>query len=315
VSLGTMAAGLAHELNNPAAAARRAAADLDAATARQARASVRLAGLGLPGTAVAALERLAARGPAAGAADGDALARADRADELVSWLERHDVEAAAELGTGLAEAGVTLEEVAELLDAVPAPARSAVTAWLAWTRTAAGLAAEVGEATGRLSELVGAMRNYSRLDEAPEQEVDVRQGLEDTLRVLSPRLQGGITVERHDADALPTVAGWPGELNQVWTHLIDNAVDAMGGRGVLQVATARRGDRVVVSVTDDGPGIPDDVRERIFDPFFTTKPVGQGVGLGLDIVRRIVQGRHRGEVRVSSRPGRTRFDVLLPTDR
>jgi len=315
VSIGTMAAGLAHELNNPAAAARRAAADLHAAVRRQAGASVALAALDLPEAARAALERLAGGEGAPPAAGEDALARADRADELVGWLERRGIGDADELGAALADAGIGEDELADVLDASPPAARPAVAAWLAWTRTSAGLASEVGEATARLSDLIAAMRNYSRLDEAPEQDVDLRQGLEDTLIVMRPKLGPGIVVERDYDPALPAVAGSPGQLNQVWTNLIDNAVDAMAGQGVLRIATARRGDRAVVSITDDGAGIPVDVRERIFDPFFTTKAVGQGVGLGLDIVRRIVQGGHRGEVRVRSRPGETTFEVMLPVRR
>jgi len=314
VSLGTMAAGLAHELNNPAAAAGRAAVGLAEATQRQAAASIALAALGLPGEALEALERVLLPRAGPGVPDEDALARADRADALLGWLERHGIEEADEIAAGLADAGTEPGELAALLDATPDRARSAVAAWLAWTRTSAQLASEVGEATGRVSELVVAMRNYSRLDGAAEGDVDLHQGLEDTLRVLAPRLRPRIVVERDYDDALPAVSGSPADLNQVWTHLIDNAADAMGGRGVLRVATARRGDRAVVSVTDDGPGIPDAIREQIFDPFFTTKPVGRGVGLGLDIVRRIVAGRHHGEIRVESRPGRTRFEVLLPLD-
>jgi signal transduction histidine kinase len=226
-------------------------------------------------------------------------------------MERRGIDGADELSAALTDAGLGLEELG-VLDTVEEEDRPAVAVWVAWTAACAGLAAQVGEATGRLGELVAAMRTYSRLDEAAEQDVDLRRGLEDTLRILAPRLRAGITVQREYADGLPAVIGSPGALNQVWTHLIENAADAMEGRGVLRVATARQGDRAVVSITDDGPGIPADVRERIFEPFFTTKPVGQGVGLGLDIVSRIVQGSHHGEVRVRSRPGLTRFDVLLP---
>lgn len=157
-----------------------------------------------------------------------------------------------------------------------------------------------------------AIRDYSRRDEAPEQDVDLAQGLEATLKILAPKLQDGIVVERDYDPDLPRVPGWPGELNQVWTNLIDNAADAMGGRGRLRIETARRDDRAVVAISDDGPGIPDDAQERIFDAFFTTKPPGEGVGLGLDIARRIVSGRHHGEIRLRSRPGETRFEVLLP---
>jgi signal transduction histidine kinase len=224
VSLGTMAAGLAHELNNPAAAARSAASDLQAATRRQAQASIGLTGLDLPASARAALERLVARDAVPLPAGEGALARADRADELVSWLEREDVDDAEELGTALADAGVTQDELAAVLDAAPPAARAAIAAWLAWTRTSTALAADVGEATGRLSELIAAMRNYSRLDQAPEQDVDLRQGLEDTLTVMRPKLRRGIVVERDYDDAVPAVIGSAGQLDQVWTNLIDNAI-------------------------------------------------------------------------------------------
>ena len=313
VALGTMAAGLAHELNNPASAARRAASDLEEALSSQARASLELAAKEVPQAGRAALEEaLRGHGGREAGAPQDALARADRAEELVRLLEQEDVEDAVALADALVDAGVDVEELRTLLGALAPGARPAAAAWLAWTRASAELAAEVGEATGRLSDLIAAMRTYSRLDEAPEQDVDLRRGLEDTLRMLGPKLAGAVTVERDYDEALPTVPGWPGELNQVWTNLIDNAVDAMGGAGVLRIATARRDDRALVTVTDDGPGIPPAIVARIFDPFFTTKPVGQGVGLGLDIARRIVQGRHRGEIRVRSQPRETRFEVFLP---
>jgi hypothetical protein len=253
---------------------------------------VRLAGLDLPAATRAGLAQLTERGLAGDRPELDALARADRADELTAWLERRGIDDADELGTALTDAGIGLEELG-VLDTVRDEDRAAVAAWVAWTTECAGLAAQVGEATGRLGELVAAMRTYSRLDEAAEQDVDLQRGLEDTLRILAPRLRAGITVRREYADGLPTVVGSPGALNQVWTHLIENAADAMAGRGVLQVATARQGDRAVVSITDDGPGIPADIRERIFEPFFTTKPVGQGGGARLDIVSRIVRAPPR----------------------
>ena len=173
------------------------------------------------------------------------------------------------------------------------------------------LAREVGQSTGRISELVRAMKEYSHMDKSAMREVDVREGLESTLTILAHKLKKGVTVEREYAEGLPRICAYGGELNQVWTNLIDNAVDAMERRGKLKVKTSWDEDYVLVEINDDGPGIPREVKNRIFEPFFTTKGVGEGTGLGLDIVRRIV-ARHGGEIRVDSRPGETTFEIRLP---
>jgi len=316
VSLGTMSAGLAHELNNPAAAARRASAELATTLEDQARAALALAASAptaesLAGLA-AVLDDARVRAGALPAGE-DTLERADREDELVEWLEALEPGGqASEHADALADGGFGREDLEPALAGLDPAQAATVVGFLATLVGAGRLASEVLEATSRMSDLVISMRNYSRLDEAPEQEVDLRRGLEDTLKVLGPKLTAGVAIERDYDETLPPVPGWPGELNQVWTNLVDNAVDAVEGHGRLRIATTRRGDRAIVTVADDGPGIPDDVRERIFDPFFTTKPVGLGVGLGLDIARRIVAGRHRGELRVTSTPGDTRFEVSLP---
>jgi signal transduction histidine kinase len=179
--------------------------------------------------------------------------------------------------------------------------------------TLATLADEVRQSAGRISQLVRAMKEYSHMDKTAMREVDMREGLESTLTILAHKLKKGVTVEREYAEGLPRICANGAELNQVWTNIVDNAVDAMDGHGKLKVKTARNGEHVLVEITDDGPGIPRELKNRIFEPFFTTKGVGEGTGLGLDIVRRIVAG-HGGEIRVDSIPGKTSFKVRLPID-
>ena len=173
------------------------------------------------------------------------------------------------------------------------------------------LLAEIGTGVGRISQIVKALKTYSYLDQAPVQAVDVREGLEDTLLILRSKLEG-ISVRREYAPDLPRIQGYGSELNQVWTNLIDNAAYAVDGKGEIVLRTRREGDSVIVEVQDNGPGIPAEIKDRIFDPFFTTKPVGQGTGLGLDISYNIVVNKHRGDIQVSSEPGRTVFEVRLP---
>jgi len=314
VSLGTMAAGLAHELNNPAAAAGRAAQGLGEALAELARGSLALSGVALTDAQRRALSAVAATSAEAAGAqwDFDALSHADREEELAAWLDAHRIPRAFELAAGLADGGIDRARLEPLLSDLDPAIATDVVSWLAAASLATGLAAEVSEAARRISELVGAIRSYSRLDQAPEQYVDVHEGIEATLKVMTPKLKAGIEVVRDYDRSLPRIPAHPGELNQVWTNLIDNAVDAMEGRGRLRVATGGLGDRVVVRIEDEGPGVPAELRNRVFDPFFTTKPVGSGTGLGLDIVRRIVSGRHRGEIRLHSDERGARFEVLLP---
>ena len=223
--------------------------------------------------------------------------------------------ALAEKPPTLASAGVDVawcEQVAQLLDA------DSLAAGLEWAVSALStttLVSEVKEATGRVSDLVGTVKSYSQLDRASLQDIDVTEGIDSTLVVLGEKLHDGITVVRDYADDMPRIEAIPGELNQVWTNLIDNAIDAMDGKGTLRVTARPDDDHVIVEVADTGPGMTPEVQDRAFEPFFTTKEVGKGTGLGLDISRRIVVDRHHGEILIASQPGQTVRTVRLPTRR
>ena len=246
----------------------------------------------------------------------DTLERSDREDDLADWLENHGLEDSYKLAPTLVSAGLDtgrLNSLAEGPEGLSGEALVGALEWLGATLTLATLASEVGQSTGRISELVRAMKEYSHMDKTAMREVDVREGLESTLTILAHKLKKGIEVEREYAEGLPRICAHGGELNQVWTNIVDNAVDAMGGHGKLKVKVSGDEEYVLVEIADDGPGIPREVKNRIFEPFFTTKGVGEGTGLGLDIVRRIVAG-HGGEIRVDSGPGQTSFKVRLPVD-
>jgi signal transduction histidine kinase len=310
VTLGTLAAGLAHELNNPATAATRAVDALEDASAALVESLGRLARDEVPPGRLAALDGLR-RALAPPAADLDPLERADREQALSSWLAGHGVEREWTLAPALAAAGADpawCERAAALLEG---PALAPGLEWVASAASVAALLGEVRESTRRISELVAAVRSYSQLDRAALQRVDVTEGLDSTLTMLGHKLDG-ITVARGYDPDLPTVEAYPGELNQVWTNLIDNAVDAMGGAGTLRLTARADGDGVVVEVADTGPGMPPEVAARAFEPFFTTKEVGSGTGLGLDIARRIVEERHGGAITIDAHPGQTVLRVRLP---
>lgn len=308
-ALGTMAAGLAHELNNPAAAIARSAASLEGAFQRAERAASRLASAA-PETDLLTIDTRP-EPPSEGGAPLDALARADREDELQGWLDVHAPGAGDDAAGVLAEAGWT---AAQLERAGARFAPDALPAWAAWVvaSTEVGqLLDELRIASAAISRIVTSVKGYAYLDRDAVQMVDVNRSLEDTLVMLKHRLRSGVTVER-DLHDLPLIEAHGGELNQVWTNLIDNAVDAMEGQGRLCVRSRRADDQVVVEIADTGPGIPEDVLPRLFEPFYTTKGVGAGTGLGLHIVHNIVVHRHGGAIAVRPRAGETCFQVRLP---
>ena len=313
LSLGRITAGLTHELNNPAAAAVRATATLRERFAAMRHKLANLADgkvdadtlVRLTDVQEEAVERLRS------APDLSPLQTSDAEDELGDWLDDHEVEGGWELAPTFVAAGLGTDWLDRVAAAVPARHLGLGLRWVAYTLETAMLLDEIDDTTTRISTLVGAAKQYSQMDRAPRADVDVHEGLKSTLVMLSGRLRGVEVVKDLDR-TLPKVPAYPAELNQVWTNLIENAVQAMGGAGTLTVRTARDGDRLLVEVGDTGPGVPEAVQDRIFEPFFTTKPVGEGTGLGLDISYRIVVQRHHGDLRVVSVPGDTRFQVRLP---
>jgi signal transduction histidine kinase len=314
LTLGTLAAGLAHEINNPAAAATRAAHALGATCDALLASLGRLAHDEITAGQFAALDalRLEVDPPPA---VPDPLAIADREQELSGWMSRHGVEEEWTIAPALAAAGVDVAWCERVAAVVHGPALHPALTWAASTFAATTLLGEVRESTGRISELVGAVRSYSQMDRASRQRIRVTDGLESTLVMLGHKLRdGGVTVVREYSDDVPQIEAYPGELNQVWTNLVDNAVDAMHGGGTLRVSTRLDGGSVVVEVADTGAGMTPQVAARAFEAFYTTKDVDAGTGLGLDIARRIVVERHHGEITIDSRPGHTVLRVALPVE-
>jgi signal transduction histidine kinase len=313
MALGKLSAGLAHELNNPAAAIGRSAAAL-----RETLDSLRFAGLRVSHHTLTVeqtkfidefeqdfLDRLStSRVP-------DPVADSDREESISSWLERHGVKDAWELAPLLSEGLTEISQLENAYQTIGAAAFPDVLSRVVRRLTAYRLLAEIENGSKRVSELVRSIKEYSYMDQALEQEVDIHQGLESTLTMMNHVLKHGITVIRDYDKSLPPICARGSELNQVWTNLIDNAASAMKGKGELRIRTSRENDRVLVEIADNGPGIPPEIQTRIFEPFFTTKPVGEGTGLGLDSVRRIIS-LHHGDIQVQSQPGDTRFQIRLP---
>ena len=330
LALGSLSAGLTHELNNPASAAVRATAALRERVAGMRRKLGLIAGSPHPPMALPALVGLqeeaaerVAKAPAL-----SPLEASDREDALTDWLDEHGVAGGWEVAPVFVQAGLDtawLDQVAATMAEVPgapgapdAPnsggALEGALRWLGYTIETELLMNEIADSVTRISSLVEASKQYSQLDRAPYQVVDVHELLDSTLAMLSAKIGDGITVVKDYGPGLPRIPAYPSELNQVWTNLIDNAVAAMDGHGTLTLRTALDADRLLVEFADTGPGIPDDIKDRIFEPFFTTKPMGLGTGLGLEISWRIVVNRHHGDLRAESVPGNTRLQVRLPLE-
>jgi signal transduction histidine kinase len=312
-ALGKLAAGLAHELNNPASAAQRSAYDLQQWIQMLRDSNQSLAECGLDATQFKCLldvERDVLR--TAKPLGMDAIERSDREEALTIWLRTVAVRDGWELAPVFVDAGLTRERLAEIIECFVASAASPVLKRLASSLAIDRLTKGIQASTEQITELVRTVKSYSFVDQATEQEIDIETGIENTLSIFSHRLRNGVSVIREFDDCLPRVTANGSELNQVWTNLIDNALDSMEGSGTLRVKTACESGMVLVEIADTGRGIPREIQDRIFDPFFTTKDVGAGRGLGLDVVFRIVQ-KHRGDIRFMSQMGETVFQVRLPT--
>ncbi|HEY6339038.1 MAG TPA: ATP-binding protein [Candidatus Sulfotelmatobacter sp.] len=309
--LGKLSAGLAHELNNPASAAKRAATQLRDVIKKIRNASLELGRRELTPAQKAEIEKLENFFIQREEYPPDALAASDLEEQLDSLLRSHGQNDLWQLAADLARKSVKpemLESLFAILD--PETARAALVR-IAASVEIANLLNEIESSASRISDLVGAIKEYTYMDQAPVQNVDIVKSLETTLIILNHKLKRGVTVQR-DYQRVPfLVNSFGSELNQVWTNLIDNAIDAMGGTGELRVRTYKEDSCVVVEIADNGPGISPEIRSHIFEPFFTTKGVGEGTGLGLDTVQRIVK-KHRGNIQVNSKPGDTRFQVWLP---
>ena len=314
LALGKLTAGLTHELNNPAAAAARATASLRDRSAGMRHKLAMLSEGKVDGEVLRSLtglqEEFVSRVGSAG--ELSALERSDREDTLGEWLADHEVAQPWELAGVFVAAGLVDDDLDRVASAVAPGHLEPALRWLAYTVETETLLAEIADSTGRISALVDAAKQYSQMDRMPHQPTDLHAGLDATLVMLSAKIGPGITVVKEYDRSLPRVPAYAGELNQVWTNLVVNALDAMAGDGTLTLRTSRDGDCALVEIGDTGPGIPAELRQRVFEPFFTTKPVGHGTGLGLDVSWRIVVKRHGGDLRVTSRPGDTRFQILLP---
>lgn len=316
-TLGTLTAGIAHELNNPAAATRRAADQLRDAFAHLEDAHLRLGTVTLTSTGQALLRSLEQQGRerAVRPGDLDVLARSDREAAVEEWLDERGIADPWRLAPSLVGQGLDPSALTQLATALQGEALNAVLAWAASVFSVYTLLHEVGQGSARVAEVVGALKSYSHLGQAPVQTVDLHEGLDNTLVILRGKLKTGINVRRDYGADVPQVTAYGSELNQVWTNLLDNAAEAMGGKGEITIRTRRHGDWAVVEIQDNGPGIPEEIQPKIFDPFFTTKAPGKGTGLGLSTSYAIVTQKHLGEFRVASRPGFTCFTVKLPIER
>jgi len=313
-TLGKLSAGMAHELNNPAAAARRGADQLREVFVRLQNSHLRLGEMGLTAvqwqTLTALLHTL--QQPDKPPVTLAPVVRSDRESEVEAWLDDHEIAEGWELAPALVEIGYTPESLDTLAADFAGEQLETAVACLTHAHTIYNLLQEISEGAGRISEIVRALKMYTYLDQAPVQDVDVHEGLDNTLVMLRSKLKKGITVHRDYCANLPRIEAYGSELNQVWTNIIDNAIAAMNGQGEITLRTHHDGRWITVEIEDTGPGIPEAIQSRIFDPFFTTKPPGEGTGLGLNISHNIVVQKHKGTLTAVSEPGKTCFQTRLP---
>ncbi|GAA2397865.1 histidine kinase [Catellatospora methionotrophica] len=316
LALGSLSAGLTHELNNPAAAAVRATAVLRQRVAGMRHKLSLIADGRLDGTQLRKLVDLQEEAVKRidGAAELTPVQTSDAEDALADWLEDRDITGAWDIAPTLVAGGVDQDWLERVSDTVGAENFESAVRWLTYTLETELLMGEIDDSVTRISGLVAAAKQYSQLDRAPYQEVDVNDLVKATLAMFAGKVTKDLTVVKELDRTLPKIPAYAAELNQVWTNLIDNALGAMNGSGTLTIRTGRENSCVYVEIGDTGGGIDPAIRPRIFEPFFTTKPVGEGTGLGLDISYRIVVNKHHGDIKVTSEPGDTRFRVLLPIE-
>jgi signal transduction histidine kinase/predicted CoA-binding protein len=313
--LGTLTAGIAHELNNPAAAVQRGSGQLLDLMLHLRESQVALDKSDLTDRQQEKISQLEkdiltqAEKPI----EIDPLSRSDKEYDLETWLDEKEIENAWELAPVLVNLSIDLEELENLANDFSAQELAIIISWLGTSYTVYSLLAEINQGAERISEIVKSLKSYVYLDQAPIQSIDIQEGLDNTLVMLRHKLKAGINVKREYAPELPHIQAYGSELNQVWTNIIDNAIDAMNGKGEIILRTRQEGEWVFVEIDDNGPGIPGEILDKIFSPFFTTKPVGKGTGLGLNISYNIIK-KHGGEVKVQSQPGKTRFQICLPVN-
>ena len=311
--LGTLTAGIAHELNNPASAAQRGSEYLSVAIEKfqQTYQQLHEQGFSEAQWDKTSVLREFARTRASQPVDLASLDRSDREEEVEAWLNYHRIENGWEFTPVLVSLGYQTANLEELVADYPVPQFDVILRWLCSLFTVFSFLEQINQGASRIGEIVKALKSYVYLDQAPMQLVDIHEGLDNTLVMLQSKLSNEIIVKRNYAEGLPKIMAYGGELNQVWTNIIVNALDAMDGQGTIKISTKQVDEWVFVEFEDSGPGIPEDVREKLFSPFFTTKPVGKGTGLGLNISFNIIQ-KHKGYIEVDSQPGRTCFSVRLP---
>jgi signal transduction histidine kinase len=311
--LGILTAGITHELNNPSAAVQRGAERVKALLEELQAYNLEINTLGLNAGQTGHLLALAseAHRRAQDQSEMDALTHSDREASIEDWLDAMDIERGWEIASTLVDLGLEPPVLEPLRDIFPGPALGLVLRWICASFTIYRLLDEINQGSARMSEIVKALKTYVYLDQGPVQQVNIHEGLENTLVILRYKLKQGVKIRREFDPDLPSVEAYGSELNQAWTNIIDNAIDAMDGMGEIVLRTAYHPPWVVVEIIDNGPGIPDEVLPKIFSPFFTTKAVGKGTGLGLNTTYNIIH-KHNGEITVSSRPGETRFEIRLP---